>query len=382
MTPESRRLRVSRALTPVLAGVVTFATTGCPSYYYEAQAYFANTTREPVSVRVLELEAETACARLSGRSREALAHRELFGEGKTYEVGPGEALPLSLGTDDLSGSASSKCAVLLQMVGHPDQIVTWPKGLSAETDSKLAPVPDRDFRRVSIRLEGAGTLQGLAIGDALEVTPLPPASSAADAPKESAPSFGWSGLASSRTGVRLWTREVLPDGCLSLELGVTQNDAARLYLCLPDWAFPFEVDQVLDVVSEEVPISSPSYYGRGSRARHLKLGSASPHRQLELWLNASANLPSYVQQASAASGAGYRTPCGGYADPLTVTYGLEGAILTVGAVTERKDAGYRRRVLLGRADDMLVAPDACGDEYGALGARFDLLTLEEWEDTP
>jgi hypothetical protein len=367
-------------MTLVIGASVALATAGCRDYYYEAQAYFANTTREPVTVRLLELEAEVSCASLSGRSGEALAHRELFGNGKAYEVGPGEALPLSL-SNEADGASRGKCAVLLQMLGQPDRVVAWPMGLSAETEGTLAPLKDEEFRRVSVRLEGAGAIQGLAIGDALEVTPLPLVSSVGAEPRTSAPSFGWSGLASSESGVRLWKRDSLPDGCLSVELGPSRDEATPLYLCLPDWAFPFEVDDMLSVTAEELAVPASSYDGRGSQARHLRLVSESPPRQLELWLNASPTSPSNVR-ASSTSGGGYRTPCGGYAAPLSVKLPQEGTTLTVGAVLERKTTGYRRLTLLGRADDMLVAPDDCGDDYGALGPRLDLLTLEEWENTP
>jgi hypothetical protein len=55
-------------------------------------------------------------------------------------------------------------------------------------------------------------------------------------------------------------------------------------------------------------------------------------------------------------------------------------VLVAGDEFEATIASRHSRVFLGRADDVLVAPDSCGTEYSSLGARFDLLLFDTPEE--
>jgi len=105
---------------------------GCEPYHYSSVAYFANATREPVTVRIQALQAQLDCAHVNRRSLELLGHRDLFEPQATYTVEAGSALPLE---QDSRGCG----AVLVQILGFADQFVFCSSGLYARTtESELA----------------------------------------------------------------------------------------------------------------------------------------------------------------------------------------------------------------------------------------------------
>jgi hypothetical protein len=382
MTTASWGRPLGRSASALALLASALALVGCPGYHYSSRAFFANATREPVKVRVQELLADVDCAKAQGRSAELLAHRKLFGKPATYELKAGEALPLDLRDEDFSASQRERCAVLVQVIGFPDQLVFWAPGAhSVQTETTLAEANDARFLEQSLTLEGHGDLKGLAVGQGLEVTALPPLGSGMAAPSDVPAALGWSGTPPLATSFSLLARDVLPDGCWSLRF-----DAAgswRLFLCAPDWSFPFVVGDELQIVAQELAPASSSSSGfgapdEGPRARHLRISKPDNGTKLEMWLNAGQPQVTAVGPVLGLGNTGRRTACGAYVEPASVELPQLKPVLVEGDEREATIASRHLRVLLGRAEDVLVAPDACGTEYASLGARFDLLML----DTP
>lgn len=365
----------------LLAGAVTLL--DCRGYHYTSRAYFANATREPVKVRVQELVADVRCDLIEGRTGELLVQRKLFGNPVTYEVSAGKTLPLDLTDQDFSRPPLGRCAVLVQVVGLPDHVVFWAShAISAETEGTWAEANDGRFVAQSLTLEGHGELKALSAGEGLEVTALPPVAAGAAAPSDAPALLGWSGTPRAGSDFVLLRRDTLSDGCLSLELGREQDSSWPLFLCAPAWSFPFQVGEKLQVGVREVAAASNGYavsgYAPVALAPDLSVASANDGARLEIWLNEGSAQVAAVTSVTGLGRDGRHTACSAYVEPASVELnGLKPA-LTAGEEREAVIAGHRTRVFLGRADDVLIAPDACGPEHSTTGARFDLLRL----DTP
>jgi hypothetical protein len=386
MTTASWGRPLGRSASALALLASALALVGCPGYHYSSRAFFANATREPVKVRVQELLADVDCAKAQGRSAELLAHRKLFGKPATYELKAGEALPLDLRDEDFSASQRERCAVLVQVIGFPDQLVFWAPGAhSVQTETTLAEANDALFLEQSLTLEGHGDLKGLAVGQGLEVTALPPLGSGMPAVSDVPAALGWSGTPALGSSFALLGSDTLPDGCWSLRFGQAATASWPLFLCAPDWSFPFEVGDELRVVTRELaPASSSSgsngfgAVGEGPRARHLSISKLDNGTKLEIWLNADKPQVTTVGRVLGLGDGGRHTACGAYVERASVELLALKQVLVTGDEREATVANRELRVLLGRAEDVLVAPDACGTEYASLGARFDLLML----DTP
>jgi hypothetical protein len=356
------------AATALLGLSVGLGACGDPPYY-DSEAFFANTTRQSVNVRLLELDATVDCAALDGHACERLTASAFVPE-KMYTVGPGQALPLVYeeswrngGTGATGGigggsggntQSSGDCgAAVVQIVGLPSTCVFWQNEGSASSE-QLASVGDAKFRRRAIRLEGTTGLYRLATGAGLESGPLlPPATSE---PKRL---LGFSGRAAAVNNIVESVTE-LPDGCLAVghrtavTIGTTRS---TIYLCVPRWAFPFPV-------GSEIAITTSG--------DQLTIRELDTLRRLELLLNAERQLVPLE--------GGHATRCGAYVEH----FGLETStgVLASGDMTDRTSAGIRTRLLLGRAERVVVALAACEPERARLGSRVDLLTVHSLETDP
>jgi hypothetical protein len=118
--------------------------------------------------------------------------------------------------------------------------------------------------------------------------------------------------------------------------------------------------------------------GEGPRSRRLTISRLDNGTKLDIWLNAVKPQVAAVGSVLGLGDAGRRTACGAYVEPASVELLALKQVLVPGDEAEATISSRHTRVFLGRADDVLVAPDSCGTEYSSLGARFDLLLL----DTP
>jgi hypothetical protein len=80
---------------------------------------------------------------------------------------------------------------------------------------------------------------------------------------------------------------------------------------------------------------------------------------------------------------GRRTACGAYVEGASVRLELSGLELMPGEQREQLVDRRRTRFYLGRADDVIVAPEACPPQFASVGVNFDLLILSTpLEETP
>jgi hypothetical protein len=284
-----------------------------------------------------------------------------------YAVAPGQALPLEYEEEpwrNHTSSSNPQCgAAVVQIVGLPSTCVFWQSDLLAGSE-QLASVDDPQFRDRSVRLEGTEGLHRLAIGSRLEARELlsPPAS-------EPRRLLGFSGRVAAPNAVLEAVTE-LPDGCLAIEhraMGSVDSAArSTIYLCVPRWAFPF-------LVGSELVITSSS---RATDGAHLfTIAEPGGPRRLELSMNAppDGRIPIPLE-------ASYHTRCGAYVE----TFGLQTltGVIGAGETSDSTSDGVRTRILLGRAERVLVAPASCEAERASIGTRFDLLTVKSLETDP
>jgi hypothetical protein len=349
-------------LTALLGLSVGLGACGDPPYY-SSEAFFANTTREGVNVRLLELAAAVDCKSVSGHACERL-NESAFVFERMYAVAPGQALPLEYDENFWGNQAEwseNACgAAVVQIIGLPSTCVFWKEEGGAGSE-QLASVRDPEFRRRSIRLEGTKGLYRLAVGSGLEAGEL--LRSATSDPRSL---LGFSGRAAAPSAIVDAVTE-LPDGCLAIEhraLAPSENaPRSTLYLCVPRWAFPF-------VVPSEITISTVTgLHG----AEILTIQEPGGSRRLELVMNGER------QNLVPLEGA-HATRCGAYVENL----GLETAtgIIAPGEMSETTSDGVRTRVLLGRAEHVVVAPATCEPARAAIGRRLDLLTVNSLETDP
>jgi hypothetical protein len=126
-------------------------------------------------------------------------------------------------------------------------------------------------------------------------------------------------------------------------------------------------------------MSSISSTPSGGESLTIRETSGTFPRRLELLMNAR---PEHQQPSPtfAPLEGGHATRCGAYVENL----GLEtpSGVQPPGEMTETTSGGFRIRVLLGRAERVVVAPPTCETERANLGIRFDLLTAVSPETDP
>ncbi|MDX2055609.1 MAG: hypothetical protein SFV15_24620 [Polyangiaceae bacterium] len=338
-------------------------------------AYFANATREPVTVRIQALQAQMDCTHVNRRSRELLASRDLFEPQATYTLQAGSALPLEL-------DSRSCGAVIVQILGFSDQLVFWSDRLYAHTtETEFAPLAKPGFREQALILEGDGEDRVLANGALLEVTALPPASPSDLVAVPMAISFGWSGEPPPGL-VSVERKETLADGCLSVGL-LGAGGSSKLFLCVPTWGFPYEVGDSLRFTLFQPEIYEYDGYNyRVTRSAYRKLlmqGATEADPKVELWVNHSTLDQQFLSKFTPIDQPASRTRCGAQTIPLAVEVLPLKRELLAGQEVQVSNAGLTTHFMLGRAEQVVVAPRACPGGYSSAGAHVDLLVVKTWE---
>jgi hypothetical protein len=359
-------LRAWRAFRLGIMGLLACGLGGCPDTpFYSAPAFFANTTHEPVQVRIFELSAAVSCDDVSGRSGEMLGPAAFDG-GALYNVGAGELMPLAYEDQYVLPSSETCGASVVQVAGLPPLRVFWPERACASQDV-LVDADDPRARSCAVRLEGGAGLWDYAVGSALEgafVSDIPPSA------LEPARPFGWSGRVLAGNVV-LERIDELPDGCLAVEhsSGAQRSTA---YLCVPSWAFPF-------TVGSSVLFAAPVASAVAEKRLTVTTTDATPLIQLSIVMGSLTPPPNMTFEAL---GGGYFTRCGAFVEPLGLRPTGADTAFGAGEVFELATTGIPLRVMAGRSERTLVAPTSCGVERTLLQARFDWLSLTSPTELP
>ena len=156
-----------------------------------------------------------------------------------------------------------------------------------------------------------------------------------------------------------------PDGCLALDLTESAGTPERLYLCVPAAEFPFAAGDSLELIYHTEALRLVRTIPGGERT---ELAVVSGAADLFAWGGTVS-----VSPACAATGARYG--CGAYVTPAQVSLwglapGATGDIIE-GTVDPR--TGVTARVVVGRAERVIIAREGCGAGRDTLGDRVDLL---------
>lgn len=314
---------------------------------YGTAPYVHNLTRSTLRVQVRLLQGAATCSLLDDNV--GFFEDGDFAPALTYEVEPGEVLPiLELGIVQIRDDGPDCGAAIVRVGEDFNRVVAW-------HDAELESVPEHPSRdgetaRQALLVGGGGGRYFVEAGDKLRLGSLrrQQAPAACDVP--AGEPIAWSGVVD---GVLRGVREGV-DGCIVLEyLGSTG------FVCVPPSIFPFEAGDAI-----EVGLVSP---GTGIRIR-------SDEHELELRRDLGVPPPlSEVGRLEPSSCAPQRDGCGSLVIPARLPIAVERHV--AGDAFDARAAGLEPvRVYLGRVQSVpLVAPD-CG-AVGVDGERLDLAIL-------
>lgn len=342
---EPRRVAIDLRRPAIVLGSVACVATSMP-IGPETQGFIVNHTGSPVTVRVRVLEADLDCDAVEERVADALS-RDLFGEGTTYVIQANEVLPIG------AGAFNPACdAALLNIDGLSETIAFWNDIPAREIETRLAET--EEIRAGGIRLTWSGS--GIETNDVtlVEARARVPGTCA------SGPAYGWS-TPSTIESTSSWTllaSESTVDGCLRAELESELGHIETLFVCLPEWAFPFEVGETLMLGGAEGRL-----YVESHRAE-LRV------EQME------ENTRYFGYRARLEPGeCGARTACGAFVMSSQVTVADEP--LTPERSVELVDGNERVTFGVGRAEHILAASPECEPSRTIAREYAEIVVLRE-----
>lgn len=360
---------------------------------WTTDAWLHNRTAAELDVRIRWIEGARDCSALatSGTDLGGAAAPELFGEGITFRLQPGDTVPIepvdaraALSTSSAfgrvpteGGETRNECELAsISVDGLEDTILFWLAGDVRGVQANLVSPEDGSIDDQEVVIdeltEGSSALQ-LLTGAGYTTARLrdrPPAVPATCTEARGA-TVAFSDLAHDDS--RIWvveSRALLPDGCTQLDL-IGEGEPRSLFLCVPGDFIPFVVD---DEVVFETRLSGLShvFMANDEGLPKLVLARGVPSITLE-----------GLQVAPLAHdlGCAERVPCGAYVAPLAVTDVMEGGRLELDAAFARTLSGGRSyRAIITRAEHVVVASASCDAGRDRAGALIDGVVL--FERTP
>lgn len=371
LKPRAARRTFLRA--GLLLGAVASAASGLDVKWF-AHAALLNRNERPIRVRVRWPVAELDCKAIEGRSAKVFGP-EVFGPGVVYEVEPFETVSLDrldeevLEPRSLTGSACD--AVLVKVDGLPATVLFW-SGLPT-FEVPLSPgdadVEDLDFPTDGLLVVEPGEGRGLVLrpaGGGLELSSLAAASGEAECSTRGGDQvFGWSDLGGS-LDTTLLDASVGADGCLALDLAGAPS--GLFYLCVPAAELPFAPGDRVSIVSAE-----------SEEGRSLRMSRLGGEGALELFVWSGRATSIGLTTIDLECG-GRRLECGSYVQPGALVL-EDGSRVPRGAALEWVDADGRDvRMVVGRADRVIVGATACEPGRDAIGHTSDVLFIYREEN--
>ncbi len=356
-------VRVCERTALVLAALACVATSAPTQFLGSAVA--VNMTGERLTLRVRYLQpSRVDCPSIRGRIDQALS-RDLFGEGRTYELEPGQVLPLDRPGSALFAGASGICeAVLLDADGLDSRVVVWTSGV-IDRPEFVARGDTPEPESVEIGRGPDGRLLATAHSvSALEMAHL---LDRVDAPcLDDDEGIQWSGPSWVADDPTIERVERAADGCLRVDLAYLYGPNT-LHLCgVPAWAFPFEAGDVVGLVS------SPNVLTVENAQWHLDV-----RRVGDEFGPAPPRFASSGEEVTESDCNAQRLACGAFVEPLYARVGEEWLAPGQSAVVPEPRMGAQQTVMLGRYERVLVTTDDCDPVRRTLGVRGEYLVLTE-----
>jgi hypothetical protein len=326
-----------------------------------------NATDTPIAVVLSATDGIGGCA-LYRNDRIGVLTRSAFGEARVVTIDAGKRVPLTA----VSKDALDCGAAALRLPDGSDEFVFWRDLTTIE--SFVGPDDDRRLKR-RVVISGSKDRFDIEIGEELarfDIDKEPPVPSCD--PIATEPTLEWSPLADAQGFFRLSEIRTSDDGCFELDWlsphADTEVDTQRL--CVPDWAFPFEQDEVL-AITQEVDED-------GARVLHIgRIDDDKLKTELVVWNGVSKAGNSRVDAIQPIDCVGEVSACGAYVRPVELKVHGRDETLRVGDEGDVKGDGAKTtRVLAGIGRDVgWPAPDCQGDE-ALVGTRASFLELRTY----
>ncbi|MDQ3034872.1 MAG: hypothetical protein M3Y87_20860 [Myxococcota bacterium] len=385
-------LGAQRALVgaSIFACVATAAPPDERAAEWTTDAWLHNRTAASVDVRIRWIEGERDCNALASAELDlgAAVAPELFGEGITFRLAPGDTVPIEP-NDARSALMASRdfgrptpttprnaCEVARVSVdGIEDTVVFWMASSAATVLTNIGPgdatiddqaiAIEEDDDGAGLRLRGGTNYR---IAPLLERAPTVPATCI----EARGSTVAHSDLAHDGSAWTIEFRALLPDGCTQLDLIDDARSATEtLFLCVPEDFVPFVAG---DAVTLSIDSRSMLHVAAADELGLPELVLARGVQSLRLdGLEVSAREPDLT--------CAERVACGAYVAPLVVADDLHGDALELDAALARTTAeGRPYRALITRAEHVVVAVESCDAGRDRTGVVIDAVVLFERSD--
>lgn len=161
------------------------------------------------------------------------------------------------------------------------------------------------------------------------------------------------------------------DGCLVIDWATQASDPVTdtQRLCIPEWAFPFEVHETLSVIEEL----------RDNGARRLRITRFDEenrlNQQLTIWNDTDEIWDGHAKKLLAEDCVGAITQCGAYSRPVQVELPGDDGVIVAGDEADLRDGNDEVRLLVGDGREIGWSSAACSDREARSGIRINLLEL-------
>lgn len=359
----------------VLATFACVATSGPPppAPQWQTGAWIHNRTSEPVDVRLRWVEGALSCAFLGEADLGDAAAPEVFGDGVTFHLEPGETVPIE--PDDAQGALGrattgerDRCdLVRVSIDGLDDTVVFWEMGedgfvpTTIAADADPASIPGGGL--AVVERAGALALEGAAM---FHLAPLVERAAAVDDSCAAARGEALSHSDLVALGNSRWSvvgRTLLVDGCTEYDLASADDPSVTrtMFFCVPGDFLPFEVGDVIarDSTSTE---GFEQLEAEAGATLVVSRGAGS---------FAAFDVSIFFDDVDTACGA--RVSCDAFVAPALLRIGS--SAVEVGAPFDFTSDGRAGRALVSRAEHVLVAPGGCDAGRARAGTQIDLVLV-------
>lgn len=342
---------------------------------WATSAYVANTTADPIAVRVRFAAADLDCSLLRSIDLADAVSRDLFDTGITFRLLPQETVPIEPqaatfaatgGPPGATPMPANPCdLVLLSTDGAPDTIVlvSGARGTAPTTLGSGAVDTVGPGRRVDVAARADGTL-GFGVGAELPSALLDERTPPSDCAL-ARPTFAHS--VGRRTGTfTLLSTTVGADGCTAAAVRDGAGASRTFFFCVPEAYFPFLPGDELTLTNGAV----------GTSVR----GPAGTLAILDAETTSLDAVPFTLTAAAHETCTGTRLGCGAYVLPreveVDVTSGTPAGTPETELVVPTASGGTAR-LRIGAVESTVIAPAGCDAAHATVGTRINAVVLIE-----